>query len=60
METAYDRGYADQTAWLQGKTLAEAEHALDGRQTSVDNTNPYNRGALKATKDFIAALKASA
>ena len=59
MPSAYDSGYADQTGWLQGKTLAEAEHILGERRATVDHSSAYNQGGTKATEDFIAEQKGS-
>jgi hypothetical protein len=59
MPSAYDTGYADQTGWLQGKTLAEAEHVLGERRATVDHESRYNQGGTDATAAYVAALKAS-
>ena len=55
--TAYDRGYADQQAWLAGKTLSEAEHALDGRRATVNHDSAYNRGGTDATEAYVVELR---
>lgn len=54
----YDEGYDAQAAWLEvgGKTIDEAISALVNRRSSVDCTDPYNRGAEQATEDYILEL----
>jgi hypothetical protein len=48
------KGYQDQAAWLEGKSIPEAQQALDARQATLAD-NPYNRGGTLATADYIAA-----
>jgi hypothetical protein len=50
------RGYAEQTAWLRGKSLPDAEHALAERMATLED-NAYNRGGTQATADFIARVR---
>lgn len=50
------RGYKDQAAWLEGKTLAEAEQALSAR-TDTLGRGAYNMGGDAATHDYIERLR---
>jgi hypothetical protein len=47
------KGYQDQMAWLQGKSIPEAYQALDARQATLGDI-AYNRGGTLATADYIA------
>lgn len=51
------RGYEEQSAWLQGKTLADAEYALRSRLATLGDGDPYNEGGNVATRDYIAHLR---
>ena len=46
------QGYADQTAWLQGKSLPEAWQALREREATLGPGN-YNAGGNRATREYI-------
>lgn len=60
MKDSYDLGYVDQILFLDGKTLEEAEHALNGRLATVDERVPYNKGGNDATRDVVERLRKDA
>lgn len=47
------RGYRDQRDWLQGKSIPEAQQALQARLATME-WNDYNIGGNRATADYIA------
>ncbi len=49
----YLRGYREQSAWLEGKSLAEARQALESRRATLA-PDVYNDGGTQATIDSIA------
>ena len=58
-DAQFARGYQEQTAWLQGKTLDEARQALDARMATAAY-DPYNLGGDTATWDYIGKLSKAA
>jgi len=50
------KGYADQMRWLQGRSIAEAEQALEARQATLADI-AYNRGGNAATTDYIEQMR---
>lgn len=58
-ECQWCRGYEEQAGWLQGKTLAGAEQALDARRATLE-ADPYNDGGNIATQDYIDHLRGEA
>ncbi len=47
------KGYQEMAAWLEGKSIPSAQHALDSRLATL-NGDPYNEGGTTATRDYIA------
>lgn len=52
-DAAFARGYSEQMAWLEGKTVEEAQHALISRAATLGDGD-YNLGGDTATRDYIA------
>jgi hypothetical protein len=48
----YEQGYAEQSAWLAGKTVSEAWQALTAREATQQD-NDYNHGGTRATADYV-------
>jgi hypothetical protein len=50
------RGYADQAAWLAGKSIPEARQALAARNATAE-ANDYNGGGNRATYEYISRME---